>query len=200
MESPGRTLCSTCYRDLGPGRFDDATGVWLYECEQCPGVDGPLTVEVPDPDGPTGLLGEFGVPDAIRQALGRYPGRWLEFGVVEHLYAQVAPDTYRALVERFGHRAIEEATNTTASWLLGRALWQLKRDHEVLVMGMPHGTGRWGYLRPCHAWSLPGGSENATVVTWEAFAAEHGFDPLTQPAIDWRGSPDREPATLDAPE
>jgi hypothetical protein len=203
VKSPGRMLCNNCYADLGATRFDEAANVWLYECPECPGVDGPLTVEVPGEPrsvgasgGARGIMAELGIYDGLKQALGRHPGRWLEFGVVEHLYAQVDPDAYRTLVERYGHVAIAPDSNT-ASWMIGRALWSLKRSNEVLVKGMPHGTGRWDYLSPCNAWTLPSGSGNATVVTWEAFAEDHGFSARSHPAIDWRDTPNAEPVVTE---
>lgn len=199
MKTPGHMLCNNCYRDLGEGRSDDAADVWLYECPECIGVDGPLTLEVRGGGHAaagsrrgTGIMDELGVYEGVKQALGRYPGRWLEFGVVEHLYAHVDPAAYQLLVERFGHVAIAPGDHT-ASWVLGRALWSLKRDNEVLVKQMPHGTGRWTYLRPCNAWALPSGSGNATVVTWEAYAEHEGFSPMSHPAIDWRETPNAEP-------
>lgn len=192
-------LCQVCYGDLTSVGYDDVSDAWLYECAECPGVDGPLTVEVRDPDhdgtdaAASGLMAELGVYRTLREAVGRGSGRWLEFGVVEHLYAHADPEAYQVLVERYGHGAIA-AGERTASWMLGRALWVLKRRNEVLVKGMPHGTGRWDYLVPCHAWALPGISGNSTVVTWEAYADQEGFSPLSHPAIDWRDTPNAEPA------
>jgi hypothetical protein len=205
VTGPGRMLCTTCYRDLGTSRYDEAGDVWLYECPECPGIDGPLTLEVPGdrpaayepPDG-GGIVAELGIHAALRTALGRVPGRWLEFAVVEHLYARTDPEAYQVLVERYGHVAIAPDTNT-ASWMIGRALWSLKRSNEVLVKGMPHGTGRWDYLAPCNAWALPGLTGNATLVTWEAFAEQEGFSPRSHPAIDWRDTPNAEPVATEPP-
>jgi hypothetical protein len=197
-------LCQVCYRDLTSVGYDEVSGAWLYECAECPGVDGPLTVEVRDTDqdgdgaASSGLMADLKVYSTLREALGRRPGRWLEFGVVEHLYAQADPEAYQTLVERYGHGAVEPGERT-ASWMLGRGLWVLKRQNEVLVKGMAHGTGRWDYLVPCNAWALPGVSGNSTVVTWEAYADQEGFSALSHPAIDWRDTPNAEPAVATGP-
>lgn len=216
MAGPGNMLCTTCYRDLGDSRYDEATGTWLYECRECPGVDGPLTLEVPAgppsdplsdprsdapagtvPNGAAGIVAELGVHEHLRTALGRVPGRWLEFAVVEHLYARTDPSGYQTLVERFGHAAITAEATNTASWMLARALWSLKRANEVMVRGMSQGTGRWEYLAPCNAWSLPGLTGNATLITWETFAEQEGFSPASHPAIDWRDTPNAEPSVTE---
>lgn len=201
-------LCTSCYRDLGDSRYDEATATWRYECRECPGVDGPLTLDVPvDPDAAPstaeaapGLVDELGVHGTLRTALGRVPGVWLEFAVVEHLYARTDPSGYQTLVERYGHAAITPDATNTASWMLARVLWSLKRSNDVMVKGMPHGTGRWEYLVPCNAWSLPGLTGNATLLTWEAFAEQEGFSPASHPAIDWRDTPAAEPVVTEPPE
>lgn len=194
MKSPGRMLCNGCYVDLGPDRFDEDSKTWVYVCPDCPGVDGPMTLEVHESGakaglrGGSGVMAELGVYDGIVEALATSPGRWLEFAVLEHLYAQVDHAAYETLVERYGHVAISPDTNT-ASWMLGRAAWALSREQEVLRRKLPRGTGRWGYLSPCHAWALPGTPMGAELVTWESFAIAEGFHPHSHPAIDWRDTP-----------
>jgi hypothetical protein len=199
MKSPGRMICNGCYEDLGTSGYDEDAGTWLYPCPTCQGVDGPLTIEVPGdvgrgrgPRGGTGIMAQLGVYDGIKEALGRRPGEWLEFAVLEHLYAEVDHEAYRELVERYGHVALKPDTHT-ASWMLGRAAWALQGEGELVNRRMIRGTGRWSYLSPTHAWAVAGTPENAPIVTWEAFANEHGFDPQTHPAIDWRPTPNAPP-------
>lgn len=133
-------------------------------------------------------MASLGVYDGIIEALGQRPDHWLEFAVVEHLYAQVNQAAYRELVDHYGHVAIKPDTHT-ASWILGRAAWALRGENEVKNRPMGRGTGRWDYLAPCHAWALPATPEAVETLTWEAFALEEGFSPRSHPAIDWRDTP-----------
>jgi hypothetical protein len=133
-------------------------------------------------------MAELGVYDGILEGLGERPDRWLEFAVLEHLYARTNASAYRDLVDRYGHVAIEPDRNT-ASWMLGRAVWALQREGETAVKGMAKGTGRWDYLSPCHAWALPGVAMSEPILTWTEFANEQGFSDQSHPAIDWRDTP-----------
>lgn len=189
--NPGRMLCHRCMRDLGPDRFDEDEQVWIYTCPDCVDVDGQLTITVAEPGGSgsgslrdgSGIMARLGLYDGLIEALSEEPGRWLEFGVVEHLYAQVDHEAYRELVERYGHVALEP-DNNTASWMLGRALWALKRQGEVLVKPTT-GTGRWDYLTSCNAWTLPPKPQNRDVLSWSDFAERESIPPEAWPAIDW---------------
>jgi hypothetical protein len=156
-DSPGRMLCNGCHNDLGPTEFDEDTQTWRYECPDCVGLDGPLTLEVAAEGrgrhrlgSGSGVLNELGVNDSVREALGMRPGVFVEFAVLEHLFATVDEQAYRELVERYGHVAIKPDSNT-ASWMIGRAVWALKHAGEVVTRTMRRGTGRWDYLSPCHA-------------------------------------------------
>jgi hypothetical protein len=199
MKSPGRMICHGCNDDLGTSGYDEEAGVWLYPCPSCRGVDGPLTIEVPGDlgrgrgaRGGNGILAQLGVYDGVKEALGQRPDEWLEFAVLEHLYAKVDHEAYRKLVERYGHVALKPDTHT-ASWMIGRAAWALRSDGELANQRMPCGTGRWSYLTPAYAWAKTGTSGNAPLVTWETFARDQGFDPATHPAIDWRPTPNAPP-------
>lgn len=190
MSYPGRMVCHGCMADLG-GRLDEDSGVWLFECDECVDVDGPLTIEVPDAGSrasggrsSSGIMAELGLYDGLKEAISRQPGRWLEFGLVEHLYAEIEPDAYRTLVEKYGHVAIEP-DNNTASWMLGRALWALQREGE-LVCKKAGGTGRWSYLSNANAWAVAPPPDDPEVLTWEHFARNRGIDPHTWPSIEWR--------------
>lgn len=188
-------MCHGCGEGLGADRYDDESHRWIYECPDCPGVDGPLTIEVaeqgtgrPSLRGGGGIMATLGVYDGIIEALAERPDQYLEFAVLEHLYARSNGTQYRELVERYGHVAIEPDTNT-ASWMIGRAAWALQREGETRTKSMKKGTGRWDYLSPCHAWALPGVPDDAAILTWEDFALEQGFSSRSHPAIDWRDTP-----------
>ena len=200
LQRPGRLICHGCNDDLGTTGYDEEVEAWLYECPTCEGVDGPLMLELRtggrggrSPRAGNGIMAELGVYDGILEALGQRPGQWLEFAVVEHLYAQVDHAEYQELVDRYGHVAIEPDTNT-ASWMLGRAAWALRGENEIKTRRMKRGTGRWGYLSPGHAWALPTTGESVETLTWEAFAQAEGFSPRSHPAIDWRETPNAAPA------
>lgn len=195
MRRPGRLICHGCGDDIAATQPGDEAGVWLYECPACLDVDGQLTIELrvdrPSQRGSratSGVMADLGVYDGILEALGRRPGQWLEFAVVEHLYAQVEPLAYRELVERYGHVAIMPDTHT-ASWMLGRAAWTLFHGNEVKSRRMGRGTGRWAYLSSCRAWTLPTTPDAVETLTWEAFSLQEGFSPHSHPAIDWRDTP-----------
>jgi hypothetical protein len=201
MRNPGRMICRGCNDDLGATRYDEDLNLWSYECPRCEGVDGPLTVDVPGEQrgsstlrGGSGVMAELGVYDGILEGLGERPDRWLEFAVLEHLYARANAEAYRDLVERYGHVAIKPDRNT-ASWMLGRAVWALQREGEAAMKDMQKGTGRWGYLSPCHAWALPGIGQEEPILTWTEFAAEQGVSDQSHPAIDWRDTPNAGAAT-----
>jgi hypothetical protein len=129
-----------------------------------------------------------GVYDGITEALADWPGEYLEFAVLEHLFAQGNGAGYRTLVENYGHVALQPGSNT-ASWMIGRAAWALQREGELVQRRLPRGTGRWHYLSPTHCWALAGTPASAATLTWEEFAAEKGFSPDSHPAIDWRETP-----------
>jgi hypothetical protein len=121
-----------------------------------------------EPRDGSGIMARLGLYYGLKEALAREPERWLEFGVVEHLYTEVDKDAYRELVDRYGHVAIAADTNT-ASRMLGRALWALKRAGDVLMKPTVP-TGRWDHLSVCGAWTLPPPPDDDAVLSWAEFA------------------------------
>lgn len=181
MDDPGRMVCPSCMEGRRPESFDDELHAWLYECPECVGVEGPYQWFVDEPRrsgstrGRTGIMADLGMYDAVVEAAGRIPDRWLEFGVLEALFAEVAHEAFLELVETYGHVALGPDTNT-ASWMIGRATWVMARE-GALAAKPTRATGRWGYLSSVNAWSIPGRPTNPEVLTWEAFAVDRGRDP-----------------------
>lgn len=180
---PGRILCAMCGEGQLPTEFDPELHAWLYQCDGCVGIEGgPYEWWMSEPKAGsgssdrTGIMADLGMYDAAVEAVARIPDRWLEFGVVEALFAEVAPDAWAELVEIYGHVGLKPDRNT-ASWMLGRATWAVARDGDLAVKPVA-ATGRWSYMSGIHAWSLPGAAVSPDVLTWAEFATSRGHDPL----------------------
>lgn len=178
---PGRIACPICMEGQLYDHFDPELSAWVFECGTCTGLGGPYTwmVNEPQPSGSrrnSGIMADLGMYDAVIEAVARVPDRWLEFGVVEALFSEVAPDAFEELVMTYGHVGIHPDRNT-ASWMIGRATWAVMRDGD-LATKPARPTGRWHYMAGIHAWALPGRPENPDVLTWAEFAAERGHDPM----------------------
>ena len=164
------------------GHFDEELHALVYECPDCSGLEGPYTWFLDEPRtasshrNHTGIMAELGLYDAAIEAVARIPDRWLEFGVVEALFSEVAADAFADLVTEYGHVGLKPDRNT-ASWMLGRATWAVARDGDLAVKPTKP-TGRWSYMSGIHAWSLPDRPASPNVLTWEEFATSRGKDPL----------------------
>jgi hypothetical protein len=189
---PGRMVCPLCTTDEVSWHHDGELESWIYECPDCKDVDGHYAWIVADGSSRrstardlregTGIMARLGLHDALLEAIG--PGTpLLEFGVVEYRYAYTDPDAYRELLERYGHVAITGGARNTASWMIGRALWALYHNGELVRRPVP-ATGRWRYLRDVQSWALPPGPQDDRVLSWEEFADGEGFDPEEWPPLN----------------
>lgn len=146
------------------------TGMLTYTCPRTKGhpTPGPYTwldtISVPEVEGMGGLAGELGLAVELPSSLAPYKGRWVEYGVVEHAYAQANPDDFNSLVQRFGHTAIAPRAYTASSYLAG-ILGGLGRTGDVLYHEGP-GTGRWNYLSKVSWWALAPGPDWAERTSW----------------------------------
>ncbi|MGZ4790362.1 MAG: hypothetical protein ACXWBO_00740 [Ilumatobacteraceae bacterium] len=129
------------------------------------------------------MADELGVYDDLL-ALFTEPGPFLEWGIVEHLYAQRNPATYRELVDRYSHTAYGP-TQYSASAFLGRAAGQLASDGHLMVR-FENATGYWSYNGVISAFALPPGPDDAAITTWADFAIHEGFAPDDWPALGYR--------------
>jgi hypothetical protein len=187
---PGRLVCPQCAFDEVDWEFDAEEGHWIYRCRDCIDLGGPLTWVVPDEgrgggggslrDG-NGIMARLGLYDGLIEAIGP-DTPYFEFGIVEHRFAQVEREAYLELVDRYGHVQRDGQATNTASWMLGRALWALLRQGEVLRVPCA-ATGCWSYNRQMSAWALPPGPDEPTVLSWAEFAEEEGWSPRSWPAL-----------------
>jgi hypothetical protein len=108
--------------------------------------------EPPDLAELSGLAEELGLDIKLPAAISQYPGRRIEYGVVEHAYAQTNPKDFATLVDRYGHTAIRMTRYSASSFLAG-TLGRLSRNGSVLFHAGP-ATGRWSYNGQISWWSL----------------------------------------------
>jgi hypothetical protein len=114
-------------------------------------------------------------------AVATYPGRWIEYGVLEAAYADSNPADFNELVTRYGHTAIK-ATQYSASAFISFTLGRLSRNGSVLGQIGP-ATGRWSYNSEILWWTLPPSPSWADRLSW----AELGRSMTTSPAALNRG-------------
>ena len=133
--------CSYSFRcDRSKGHPEDGPHEWMY---------------TPEPAGLSelsGLAEELGLRVELPAAIARFPGRWLEYGVVEASYADANPRDFSDLVARYSHTAIK-ATQYSASAFLSAALGRLSHTGHVLFHPGP-ATGRWSYNSQISWWAL----------------------------------------------
>jgi hypothetical protein len=143
--------------DVVGTRLDDE-GTYSFTCERRSGhvVPGPYTwmhaPEPPDLTGISGLADELRLDVELPTVIAVHRGQWLEYGVVEALYADANPHNFALLVERYSHTAIK-ATKYSASAFLASTLGHLSRSGHVLYHGGP-ATGRWSYNSGISWWAV----------------------------------------------
>lgn len=175
-----RSLCPRC------GTEDDVVVVahgpdaWRYTCSadtRHHAEPVSWTVDVPDEraDRRSGIGAELGVYDVLLDCIR--PGEVVEYGVVEHRFAALAPHAYRELVGRYGHASLAD-TRYSASMFLAGALGQL-RDEGLLRKSVVKGTGYWSYLSTVSAWALASEPAGSIAVSWEQYAGDEGLDPTS---------------------
>jgi hypothetical protein len=105
-----------------------------------------------------------------------------EYGIVEHHFAYAHPDDYVTLWRRYGHVATHGSKRYTLSAYLSRLLGNLTRHGSIGHRGC-RGTGRWAYNADISAWANPNRADGP-LLTWAAFAKEHGWSPDAWPAVE----------------
>lgn len=102
--------------------------------------------------------------------------QWLEWGVIEHRYRGTNPRAYKAMIDRWGHRAAGGDPKFTVSNFLAGCVGQLGSEGLVTTRRGPT-TGYWSYLPAAtQATGVPA-APDAEQLTWTAYAAQHGLDP-----------------------
>ena len=122
-----------------------------------------------------GICAELGLYDDLPRCVPVGQG-WVEHGIVEYLYKEDHPETYRHLVDLYGHIA-KAPKRYTASVILARTLGQLSREGIVYYQPDLPATGFWAYNGTVGYWSpIPGPASNDHT-TWAAWAAVRGLNP-----------------------
>lgn len=133
------------------------------------------------PKGGGGLVGELDLYAKLESVIAKLDG-WVEYGVVEHIFAFDYPQDYRVLWHRFGHISTHGQKEHTLSAYLGLLLGNLYRAGGVAHRGTA-GTGRWEYNSDISAWAHPARADG-DVTSWASWALDHGLDPHEWPAIE----------------
>lgn len=154
---------------LGPGYFeytcsrvpkhpDAKPRVWQGTATDIdtPGLDGP----VPYPD----------VLNALREAVVNQEP-WIEYGIVEKRYSEIAPEDFETLREAYGHRILGPSKNPhfTVSAYLAKALGVLRDKGDVgHITGKA--TGPWAYNGAISYWAAPApGPSKDKVLTYDEY-------------------------------
>lgn len=173
-------ICPICaYGDDVESTFVD--DVWVLRCTSPihPPYEWTPKGQGSSPSARGGLGEELGVYDTL---LGVLTGELVEYGIVEHLFAEADGAAYRHLVSRYGHRAIRPSRYTASSFL-GGALGQLWREELVAGRWGP-ATGYWSYDGEVGCYAAPEADEDGPVRSWASYATEVlRVDPAGWPAL-----------------
>lgn len=181
---PARQVCQLCTLDDDDIVIwePEAPGLWRYTCTNHDPAHTWLTTGEGafDDSGSTGIAEELGVYDDLL-ALFTEPGPYLEWGVIEHRYAQLRPTVYSELVGKYSHTAFGP-TKYSASAFLGQAAGKLAREGHLSLQWVP-ATGYWKYNGKVGGFTLAPAADDAPVVSWVEFAQNEGIDPEDWPAL-----------------
>lgn len=107
--------------------------------------------EAPESLSMSGLAAELNLWVNLTYVVSAYPGRWVEYGVIERAYAAAHPADWSLLVERFGHTAIASKGYTVSTYL-AKALGSLASQGAVAYHD-GKATGRWSYNPQISWWA-----------------------------------------------
>ena len=156
--------------DIAGTRLEGEEAGYTYTCDRRAGHPHERVntwLEVPPPPGlpaMSGLAAELGLDVALPELVAPHAGRWVEYGVVEALYAEAHPREFAHLVDRYGHTAIE-GTRYSASSFIASTLGHLSRTGELLLEFAP-ATGRWDYNQQISWWAMPSNVDTESRVSW----------------------------------
>lgn len=176
------------------GDADDVTarvldgGVRQYTCSRSTGhpQGGPYvwesiaTGDELDAGGADGVMDEYGLFSSLPKVVDHH--RWVEYGVLEYRFATAEPDTFRELVDRYGHTSLGKK-GYTASALLGACFGLLATRGDLLYRA-DKGTGCWAYNQPSSYYVKSRGAASEPVAASELlryadFARALGEDPTS---------------------
>lgn len=175
-------VCQLCGLDDFLDAVRLADGVWRFTCSNP--RHGPYVFDATDSvSSPwtSTIVEELGVEDKVLSCL-RADGYYEEYGILEYRFQQAYPETYAALIDHYGHRALGTGKNppTTTAILCG-VLGRLYEFEDAIAIWGP-ATGYWRYNSKISYGALPqSGVTPEDILTWEDFAAAEGLDPTAWP-------------------
>ena len=189
MPQPPRRICGPCGLEDDVSAVVDPSGTeWIYTCTNHSPEPYSWVVPIPTTrkSGSSGsgggvknegITARLNVYDDLLACI--HPGEpWLEYGIIEHRYKVVAPETYFGeLIEVFGHRAIEPSTTTVSAFLARTLMTLSNRGHLQRTWGPA--TGYWAYDDTVSYWARPPVPPESKRLTWVSFAEQNGMDPQT---------------------
>src|SRR4051794_23894099 len=103
---PARQVCPICaYDDIEVVKTADDEWVMICGDSNHPPYEWRPTVAKSALSGRSGIAQELGVYDDLLECV---VDGVAEYGVIEYRFSQLAPETYRTLLRRYGHRALAE--------------------------------------------------------------------------------------------
>jgi hypothetical protein len=97
--------------------------------------------------------------------------------VVEYRYSRLRPETFRGLLDDYGHTRIERNKPYTVTSFIAGTLGRLARFGELELVYGP-ATGHWSYNEVISYWSLHRTEPQDPTFSWVQFAGEIGIDPM----------------------
>jgi hypothetical protein len=170
-------VCPLCGHDDEVVREPVAPGIWRYTCTGGRSHSDPIVwerdavgAELPQWGG---ITAELGLYDDLPFCLtAREP--FVEYGIVEHRYAELRPEVFRQLVERYGRTRIAPASFTATSFI-ALALWRLV-EVGLIVQHPGQATGHWTYNGTMYYYALPQEQHDDRMLSWKEYAAAHHLD------------------------
>jgi hypothetical protein len=124
-----------------------------------------------------GIAADLGLYDTLPDLLN--PGEWADTPTVEYRLGIQEPDTYKVLLDRWGHVSQGPRKYSTTSFV-GSTLGQLSRATNVTYKP-GQGTGIFKGNSSIGFWTLEPVPAETTVMTWKRCAEDAGVDPNTWP-------------------
>jgi hypothetical protein len=126
--------------------------------------------------------------DAIEEAIAATGMPRVEYGIVEHFFANANVDDYRELHGLYGHLSVDHPRQHSLSGYLARRIADLK---DGLLFHKVAGTGYWAYNSNVSGWSALRIPPSAPLATWASFATERGRHrkEWTAAALLWGAAP-----------
>lgn len=177
-DRPSTQVCPLCSRDDTVEVLGRVEHEWAFRCAN---LSKHVLYEWSSPD--ASVLEEESAP-GIMQELELFTDlphclvaseRFVEYGIVEHRYRTMRPETYAAIVARYGHRATEVGRHYTASSFMASAL-KLLSNREELELRWGSATGFWRYNEVVSYWALAP-ARTDKLLSWVDFALAEGIDP-----------------------